>query len=128
MLGLVSLPKPSIPRGTSLKKSKKRRARTSVALKSDNPIALAACRVVGGSPGTDLIAPFGDLGLPRLILGSLGVVWVLFWGVLGTLWGTFGALRAPSELFWGVLGTLWGTFGALRAPSEVGLGTWAWSG
>ena len=75
----------------------------------------------GGSPGTDLIAPFGDLGLPRLILGSFWALWGwsgcsfgVFLGLSGALLVLSGLLRSSFGVFLGLSGALLGLSGLFR--------------
>ena len=107
LLGLVFGPEPSIPSIAVPKKSEIRRAKHSILLKSDNSIALRACRVAGAPRREDLIADF------FLLFGA----WAHF--------RYFGVLRVLS---WGALGTLRGSSGALLLPLEAGLGPWVRSG
>ena len=68
-------------------------------------------------PGCLLWDPFGGL------LGSFGVLWVLFWGPLGLLWAPFGSildtqgqLSRPSVAFWRPFAHLNVFFGSLGCP------------
>ena len=75
----------------------------------------------GGPQAALLIAPFGDLGLPRLILGSFWALWGwsgcsfgVFLGFSGALLVLSGLLRSSFGVFLGLFGAFLGLFWVLR--------------
>ena len=71
----VVAPKPSIPCGRSLKKSKKHQARVAVIIKRVNSLTLWALGLAGAPPGGHLGGLFFELGGP---LGRFGLWWAVF--------------------------------------------------
>ena len=92
LLDVVIAPKPSIPCGRSLKKSKKHQARVAVIIKRVNSLTLSALGLAG--------APLGDP------LGSH--VFLFFWcgGPLGRFWGLVDSFWLVSGCTFGGLGTV----------------------